>query len=430
VGRCLSGIKQSLGKVPDAASPLAVVESTIASPGANEDEFQRWCKSLAALQSMLLARNDALSLAQAKSLAAAEGDYCRHMLDASATQERRSAEIGRPAASHIRNTREIDRDALLLFFRKSFPQDNALRIEKLDYISGGFSKFTVAIEVSGNETLPKHLVMRADASATFGGVSVLDEYRLIRILHERGVAVPRPIALEASGTVFGSPFMVVEKKAGSVIGHMFVTPPASPAICRDVAAQLAKLHSVPLAAFGSDVAGASSRSSEKMLAWLDEGERAWRPLNMPSAVFETAFAWLRRNAHLNDQMSRALVHGDYGLNNILIDGDRVSTILDWEFAHIGNPAYDLGYFHCMAEPLASWELFLDAYKNAGMRLPDEQQLNYQILFATTRLGVMVCQTAAEFTASDAPSLAGAAVLGGGYYDVTISRMSRALEKVL
>jgi aminoglycoside phosphotransferase (APT) family kinase protein len=278
--------------------------------------------------------------------------------------------------------------------------------------------------------LPSHLVMRADGSATFGGVSVVDEYRLIKILHEQGVAVPRPIALEASGTVFGSPFLILEKKPGIVVGHMFVTPPANPAICRDAAAQLARLHAVPVSAFGAAMSGASTRSSEKMLAWLDEAERAWRPLDMPSAVFETAFAWLRTNAHLNDLAPRALVHGDYGLNNILIDGDRVSTVLDWEFAHIGNPAYDLGYFHCMAEPLDSWDAFLRAYQDAGMTLPDVRQLDYHVLFAATRLGVMVCQTNAEFISSESPSLAGAVGFGGGFYEMTISRMSRVLEKVL
>ena len=48
----------------------------------------------------------------------------------------------------------------------------------------------------------------------------------------------------------------------------------------------------------------------KVLAWLEEGHRAWLPLNMPSTIFETAFDWLRRNAAINDKAPRAVVFGE------------------------------------------------------------------------------------------------------------------------
>ena len=38
-----------------------------------------------------------------------------------------------------------------------------------------------------------------------------------------------------------------------------------------------------------------------------------------------------------------LVHGDYRIGNMLIDGGRVSAILDWELAYMGDVRFDLGY---------------------------------------------------------------------------------------
>ena len=38
-----------------------------------------------------------------------------------------------------------------------------------------------------------------------------------------------------------------------------------------------------------------------------------------------------------------LVHGDFGPQNVLIAGDHVSALLDWEFAHIGRPIEDLAW---------------------------------------------------------------------------------------
>jgi aminoglycoside phosphotransferase len=42
---------------------------------------------------------------------------------------------------------------------------------------------------------------------------------------------------------------------------------------------------------------------------------------------------------------RVLVHGDYGPNNVLLDPatSQVTAILDWEWAHAGDPAEDLAW---------------------------------------------------------------------------------------
>jgi aminoglycoside phosphotransferase (APT) family kinase protein len=204
----------------------------------------------------------------------------------------------------------------------------------------------------------------------------------------------------------------------------------NPALNEDIAAKLAALHRIPASAFGNWISGADSPSSAKALAWIDEGYRNWLPLEIPSTVFSTAFEWLRRNAHINDLAPRTLVHGDYGLNNILIEDNKVTALLDWEFAHLGNPAYDLGYFRCMAEPLSSWEHFLASYGKAGVPVPDEDQLNYATLFAATRLGVMTVQVTRAFTSGAETGLVGAMVVGGNYYDMMVKRIGDALDRVL
>ena len=128
--------------------------------------------------------------------------------------------------------------------------------------------------------------------------------------------------------------------------------------------------------------------------------------------------------------SRSLVHADYGLNNILIENHKVSVILDWEYAHIGNPAYDLGYFYYQAEALSSWDEFLDAYQAAGARLPGKAELDYCILYAATRLGVMVCQAAAAYHSGAASGLQAALLASGRMHDISVIRISKLLERIL
>jgi aminoglycoside phosphotransferase (APT) family kinase protein len=38
-----------------------------------------------------------------------------------------------------------------------------------------------------------------------------------------------------------------------------------------------------------------------------------------------------------------LVHGDFGPQNLLLDGPRVTALLDWEFAHVGSRIEDLAW---------------------------------------------------------------------------------------
>ncbi|MET0985655.1 MAG: phosphotransferase family protein [Steroidobacteraceae bacterium] len=332
------------------------------------------------------------------------------------------------ASSGAVHARDINDATFNAFLAKAFPNEPNLRLAGYSFISGGHSKFTAKIGLTGGRSVPDSVIMRADASGTYGGVSVVDEYRLLEVLHRNGVKVPKPLAVDESGKAFGATMMLVEAMPGDGIGHMFKLPAPNLAVARDIATQLARLHQIPVAEFGTHIDGAKITNQEKALAWLDQSYATFKTLNRASPVFETAFHWLRENAALNDR-ARTLVHGDYGLNNILIHEDRVSTILDWEFAHIGNPIYDLGYFYFQAESLGPWREFADAYEKAGGFVPTQAQLDYAILFAATRLGVMVCQSEAAFEAG-AFKGPGAAASNTGFYETTIQRISGVLERVL
>ena len=51
--------------------------------------------------------------------------------------------------------------------------------------------------------------------------------------------------------------------------------------------------------------------------------------------------WLR--AYLPEESAPAVVHGDYKLDNVIVDGARVAAVVDWEMSTVGDPRADLGY---------------------------------------------------------------------------------------
>jgi hygromycin-B 4-O-kinase len=59
---------------------------------------------------------------------------------------------------------------------------------------------------------------------------------------------------------------------------------------------------------------------------------------------------------------RALIHGDFGSNNVLADGGRVTAVLDWDQAMVGDPLHDVANFYfwsthlrCMAVQASYFE---------------------------------------------------------------------------
>jgi aminoglycoside phosphotransferase (APT) family kinase protein len=186
--------------------------------------------------------------------------------------------------------------------------------------------------------------------------------------------------------VLDGPFIIFERKVGGLVGNNFQAPSPNPVLAADVARCLARgaSHARRSRAANSRgrlvSRGAGARGPRQVL-------RDFTGLGFPVPVIDAAFNWLY--AHMDRAAGDcAVVHGDYNFNNLLIDGDRVSAIVDWEFLHAGNPAADLGWIHYSAEGICGWRQFLDFYADAGGYRLNPVDLEYFILLGQTRLGVM------------------------------------------
>jgi aminoglycoside phosphotransferase (APT) family kinase protein len=165
-----------------------------------------------------------------------------------------------------------------------------------------------------------------------------------------------------------------------------------------------------------------------LAAEIDKSYRDWRALGRAVPIIAAAFAWLRANTS-RAHGRRSIVHGDFNFNNLLIEGDRVSAIVDWEFVHVDNPAADLGWFHYGAEGVAGWAAFLDAYAAAGGARPAQCELDYHILLGQTRLAVMTQQSEAGFEAGQYDDVKFAAP-GARYVNQSPARLRDLLRRLL
>jgi aminoglycoside phosphotransferase (APT) family kinase protein len=304
-----------------------------------------------------------------------------------------------------------------------------VEVLKLDTLALGYSKLTLLVNLRIDGKSADDLVIRMDRPFNFLETAVVDEFPVLRVLHQKGVPVPFPHALEATGAVLGQPFMVQARVYGRNIGSHFVYPSPNPSLCEKFAVELAGIHSIPLAAFGRGLKGANLTTLAQLTADIGKAYSHWSALQTVSPIIEAAFQWLK--VHIADGVGeRTLVHGDFSLSNVLIDdNDEVTAILDWEFAGLGNPAADLGWFYVGASRLGNWDLFLRAYAKGGGRLPDARQLDFYVLFGAVRLAVMNYQVGCGFETGKSADLKHAAVAASFLREVTL-RVSDRLAALL
>ncbi|HEY2207065.1 MAG TPA: phosphotransferase family protein [Pseudonocardia sp.] len=90
-----------------------------------------------------------------------------------------------------------------------------------------------------------------------------------------------------------------------------------------------------------------------------------------------------------------LVHADFKPGNILLEGDRVTALLDWELAHLGDPLEDLGWVtqplrageHTIAGTWESADLLRHYERVTGFEV-DRTSLAWWVTFSTFKTAVM------------------------------------------
>ena len=108
-----------------------------------------------------------------------------------------------------------------------------------------------------------------------------------------------------------------------------------------------------------------------------------------SPLLRAAIAWLE--AHVPALDRPCIVHGDFKANNILWSEAGEPVVLDWELAHMGDPAEDLAWTMLWTTRddivcgLLSPQDYLAAYEQASGAAVDRERLFFWQLFALVKL---------------------------------------------
>lgn len=278
-------------------------------------------------------------------------------------------------------------------------------------LTGGANQETWAFDAQTPQgSVP--LILRRARGGTLQrgtGIGLEMEAKVIRTAHNHGVLAPEVLYVLGSEDGIGSGF-IMRRIAGETVprkilkGEAFA--PVRPHLSAQCGKALAAIHAVP------------TEQLDRLQSFTPIGRVEWLyahflATEQVSPVFSYAFTWLREHAPAAPGKP-ALVHGDFRNGNLIFGEEGLRAVLDWENAHTGDPAEDLGWF-CIpswrfghldkpAGGFGSREDLLAGYGEAGGAVPSPERLRFWEAYGSLYWGMVCARSVNEFRSGADPSI--------------------------
>jgi aminoglycoside phosphotransferase (APT) family kinase protein len=238
----------------------------------------------------------------------------------------------RPSA--IRKGEELDTAALAGYLDRELGAHGAVAIEQFP---GGHSNLTYLVHHGDREYVLRRPPFGSKVK------SAHDMGREVAVLSKLAPVfdrAPHVLAYEGTGELLGAPFYLMERRRGVILRGTLPEGVNAPRACELLVDTLVDLHAVDFQAAGLGDLG-------KPAGYVERQVRGWSERYTGSqtddiAAMTEVAAWLA--AHQPPESGAALIHNDFKFDNVIFDPGftRVTGVLDWEMATIGDPLMDLG----------------------------------------------------------------------------------------
>lgn len=241
----------------------------------------------------------------------------------------------------VRPGEELDLTALTAYLTDHLPGASGPLV--VEQFPSGYSNLTYLLRLGAQE-----LVLRRPpfGAAIKSAHDMQREYTILARLQGVYPKAPRPLLYCDDAGVIGASFYVMERVTGVILRpKMAPAMQPAPALMRQIAEalvdNLADLHAIDLAAANLHRFGKPDGYTQRQVEGWTRRYLAAKTDDIPE--IEQAAAWL--SAHLPPNNGAALIHNDYKYDNLVLDPvnwARISAVLDWEMATVGDPLMDLG----------------------------------------------------------------------------------------
>jgi aminoglycoside phosphotransferase (APT) family kinase protein len=285
------------------------------------------------------------------------------------------------------------------------------RVIACEAITGGYSRISARAQVRWRDGVEETFILRGDpppGSGVFTSDRDAEQELLQSLTTATSVSTPSVRWYDGSGEYLGSKAIVMDcAPAGSLQDEMARAQDVGPLTDLFVDT-FAAVHATPLARLPARLPHPPDWLTylDGVLAHYDRlaGEH---PGSAPVLRYVTRWA----RTHMPPPVPLGLVHGDCNPTNVLVGPSGPPLVIDWEFARIGDPREDLGYYtQSPVQPNVYWadpERFLDRYRAATGLTTEQvnpQTVDYFLIIGMAALLEQLLTAAAAVGAPERPGI--------------------------
>ena len=272
--------------------------------------------------------------------------------------------------------------------------DKEISLLSFERIFGGASRETYKIRIKDQFNNEEKLILRRTQESSLIETSQSTEYLAYSAYQDTSVPVPLMIDINEDQEILGAPFMLMQQLDG-VAASPFTPNVYSPHEQKlgeqfwSILGEIAKKDIADdfINQFdNTEIGPCWKKELDKWVGVIREDSISVEP------ILEAGIRKLYGNEP-KESKKKSLVHGDYRNGNFLFLEDRITGILDWEMAHIGEPLEDLAW---ALSPIWSWQdkekpayliarqEALSIWEKASGLVIDENDLKWWELFACVK----------------------------------------------
>jgi aminoglycoside phosphotransferase (APT) family kinase protein len=206
------------------------------------------------------------------------------------------------------------------------------------------------------------------------------EAAIIRAAAASGVKAPIIVGELTADDGIGTGYVMERVEADVSPAKILAAPLAS--LITDIARELARIHAMSVSDLAIPTMDTAVTLADLKARFVGYGGD--RP------ILALALRWLEDN--LPAPVPPVLVHGDFRMGNLMVDGQGLAAVLDWEIAHLGDAHEDLAYgcmtvwrFGQIEKPafgVSDLETYFAAYTAESGTTVDRSRFRFWLVYRT------------------------------------------------
>lgn len=278
--------------------------------------------------------------------------------------------------------------------------DPSITVTQFRRLPGGYGKETTLFSVAGKAFAGDYVMRRDRDTPTIDNDChrIANETPVIEAAFAQGFPAPEAMWCDTEHALLpGGDFLIMKRAPGTTGGDVFGSAGrVSDDLTQLLASSVGRLHSLPqLRELGAISTGIAPHLWDLTCRQVTTSYIAsFRDLYLeemaePTPAVLGLFGYLLNNVP-DAPGEPKLLHGDIGFHNFIVDEGQLSAVVDWEFAHIGDPADDLGYIANTVGSSLDWARFMELYQAAGGSPVDPERLRFFRIWGHLR-NLTACQ---------------------------------------